>query len=67
MFSRMVVANNAGSWLTSPIYTSSHLSQSHRMSTPSSATLPADDRWQNLTLRNSTSLATFPSSSPVSL
>nr|CAB3446859.1 unnamed protein product [Digitaria exilis] len=42
MFSRIVVANSTGSWLTSPICARSHLSRSRRMSTPSSITSPAD-------------------------
>uniref|UniRef100_A0A0E0JWL9 Uncharacterized protein n=1 Tax=Oryza punctata TaxID=4537 RepID=A0A0E0JWL9_ORYPU len=42
MFSRMLVANSAGSWLTSPICARSHLSRSRRMSTPSTITSPAD-------------------------
>uniref|UniRef100_A0A0D9YNI8 Secreted protein n=1 Tax=Oryza glumipatula TaxID=40148 RepID=A0A0D9YNI8_9ORYZ len=42
MFSRMLVANSAGSWLTSPICARSHFSRSLRMSTPSTITSPAD-------------------------
>uniref|UniRef100_A0A0E0G318 Secreted protein n=1 Tax=Oryza nivara TaxID=4536 RepID=A0A0E0G318_ORYNI len=42
MFSLMLVANSAGSWLTSPICARSHFSRSLRMSTPSTVTSPAD-------------------------
>uniref|UniRef100_A0A0E0NB08 Uncharacterized protein n=1 Tax=Oryza rufipogon TaxID=4529 RepID=A0A0E0NB08_ORYRU len=42
MFSLMLVANSAGSWLTSPICARSHFSRSLRMSTPSTITSPAD-------------------------
>uniref|UniRef100_A0A0E0CH19 Uncharacterized protein n=1 Tax=Oryza meridionalis TaxID=40149 RepID=A0A0E0CH19_9ORYZ len=42
MFSRMLVANSAGSWFTSPICARSHFSRSRRMSTPSTVTSPAN-------------------------
>uniref|UniRef100_A0A0E0G344 Uncharacterized protein n=1 Tax=Oryza nivara TaxID=4536 RepID=A0A0E0G344_ORYNI len=42
MFSLMLVANSAGSWLTSPICARSHFSRSRRMSTPSTVTSPAN-------------------------
>lgn len=41
MFSLMVVANKAGSWLTSPICCLSHLSFNALMSCPSNRTCPA--------------------------
>lgn len=41
IFSLMVVANRAGSWLTSPICCLSHLSFKVFMSCPSSRTCPA--------------------------